>query len=447
MSWLLTALPKFGQSSVHKKQAFLVLLLMQFSAFAVLSSKKAPIAVIEVTAHSTSYVTCQCDHPASVKRGENGFQCSDPSHNGYCESHKACVAVRGEVWNFGEFPCETTIACECSHPGSLLGGENGFQCSDPSYNGYCETGNVCLTPRGHVWDVDKVPCGPKHLVQHFRKYGAYTEISLRSPCSRTIVGIDEGNAHLCASYETLKLVVPDCSRRPIVVPRILHSVGRRANQYIESSVAVSNPSYMRKRQDDQSAAEYIFEQCGKQVAQAYACLSPASYRADLFRFCALYAEGGVYLDEDIVPLRPLEEIISQCSVATIGHDFPTDGRDAKQMKILASAPLAPIMKCAMDTIVNNVRDRARPESPLELTGPLMLQECYARHSGDVAVTYIDTRNAIWPYTGMRAGNQILAYEYPDSPKHFCFGKQCSATDDYATLYKDKKVYTDNCELG
>ena len=176
MSWLLTALPKFGQSSVHKKQAFLILLLMQLSAYAVLSLRKAPIAVTEVTARSTSYVTCQCDHPASVKRGENGFQCSDPSHNGYCESHKACVAVRGEVWNFGEFPCETTIACECSHPGSLISGENGFQCSDPSYNGYCETGNVCLTPRGHVWDVDKVPCGPKHLVQHFRKYGAYTEI-------------------------------------------------------------------------------------------------------------------------------------------------------------------------------------------------------------------------------------------------------------------------------
>ena len=155
----------------------------------------------------------------------------------------------------------------------------------------------------------------------------------------------------------------------------------------------------------------------------------------------------MYLDEDIVPLHPLENIISLCSLATIGHDFPADGRLAKQMKILSAAPGSPIMKCAVETIVNNVRCRAYSGSPLELTGPLMLQRCYEKYPEQVAITYIDTRGALWPYTGMRAGNSILAYEYPDSPKHFCLGNCRGARDsDYARMYARKTVYSNTCEL-
>ena len=187
--------------------------------------------------------------------------------------------------------------------------------------------------------------------------------------------------------------------------------------------------------------------CGVEAARAYSCLRPPAYRADLFRFCALFGQGGVYLDEDIVPLHPLENIISGCSIATVGHDFPADGRLAKQMKILAAAPGAPIMKCAVETIVHNVRNRAYPGSPLELTGPLLLQHCYEKHPEQVAITHIDTRSALWPYSGMRAANTVLAYEYPDSPSHFCLGYCRSSRDhDYAVMYKKRGVYSDFCEL-
>ena len=396
---------------------------------------------------SISPIMCACSHPGSAQIAKNGYKCSDSSRDGYCGFQSSCVTPLDETWEFGNFPCSATVSCECDFPGSLKPTENGYHCSEASHDGLCELGTACLTPRGHVWKVDKLPCGPTEDSEQFRTFGAYSSISLRSACSRTVVGVNEENAHLCNQFENLQLLVPDCSRRESIVPRILHSVGHQKSHYIETSVAASNPTFKRKRHDDKSALAFILDNCGEQVAQAYACLRPPSYRADLFRFCAMYAEGGVYLDEDIVPLRPLEEIISECSVATIGHDFPADGRPAKQMKIIAAEPGAPIMKCAVDTIVNNVRDRAYPNSPLELTGPLMLQDCYSRNSADVAITYIDTRNSIWPFTGMRAGNKILAYEYPDSPKHFCFEDTCSVTEDYSNLFQQRRVYTDNCELN
>lgn len=350
------------------------------------------------------------------------------------------------MWRYGRFPCGSEATCECLNPGNSHPRLNGYRCSVSKYDGKCGSDQACLTPRGHVWNVGNAPCGPGNVAKLLGKYGAYKETSLESACSRVMVGVDDANAHLCSVYEKLVLIQPNCSARETVVPRILHTVGNRDSHYIESSVAAANPSFKRKRQNDLSAATFILEKCGTEAAEAYRCLAPPSYRADLFRFCALYAEGGIYLDEDIVPLHPLMQIISPCSTATVGHDFPADQKPAKQMKILAAAPGAEIMKCALETIVKSVRQRAYPPSPLELSGPLMLESCYEKHPDDVAVTYIDTRNSIWPYTGMRARNKILAYEYPDSPKHFCKGMECFDMNDYANAYAERKVYRKSCKL-
>jgi hypothetical protein len=117
----------------------------------------------------------------------------------------------------------------------------------------------------------------------------------------------------------------------------------------------------------------------------------------------------------MVPLVPLEDLYSSCAVATIGHDFPQRGdpqggeKPGKpRMKILAGAPGAPIFKCMLDRIIENVSDRAYPENYLALTGLSLLHECYLEHSEGMAISYHDTRNAEWPYhTGMRAGNKVL----------------------------------------
>ena len=265
-------------------------------------------------------------------------------------------------------------------------------------------------------------------------------------CERVMADVSRKDAHRCAGYEKLAISETNCTGRTIIVPRILHSVGREKETFIETAASLSNPTFRRNRHDDISGAEYVLEKCGVQIAAAYRCLIPGSYRADLFRFCALFAEGGVYVDEDIVPLVPLEDIVSMCDVATLGHDFPSSGRPAKQMKILAATPFAPIMRCALDSIVSNVRGRVYPRSALEITGPLLLQKCYAEFGAGVEITYIDTRKAIWPFTGLRAGERIVAYEYPNSPRHFCLEQNCEDSLHYAAAFKRKDVYSETCNL-
>lgn len=81
-----------------------------------------------------------------------------------------------------------------------------------------------------------------------------------------------------------------------------------------------------------------------------------------------------------------------------------------------------------------------------ITGPSMLHQCYEKHSDDVAITYHDTRGARWPYTGMRAGKILLAFEMPGS-KNLMSEREEHNDSDYAYLFEQKKVYSESCLLG
>ena len=72
--------------------------------------------------------------------------------------------------------------------------------------------------------------------------------------------------------------------------------------------------------DDARARGYVAKHCGVRAAHAYDCFVPPSYRADLFRFCALYAEGGIYLDSDLVPAVGLHQMYNRCENVTAGAD-------------------------------------------------------------------------------------------------------------------------------
>jgi hypothetical protein len=160
----------------------------------------------------------------------------------------------------------------------------------------------------------------------------------------------------------------------------------------------------------------------------------------------MYSEGGVYMDADILSLVPFKEMYSECAVATVGHDFPSNGNPVKQMKILASQKCAPIFKCAMVTIVNNVRDRIITKNILGFSGPVMLQSCYETHSDKVAISYLDSREAKWPYTGMRRGNIVIGYEFP-TRKHFPnYVPDKSSEIDYAELHRNNGTISSRCQL-
>lgn len=267
-------------------------------------------------------------------------------------------------------------------------------------------------------------------------------MSLGSACARTIGSGPD--AHACYSYEKSLLSHPPCASDSAPrVPLIYHASGAESTPpYAVRANAAANPEYKLQYQNDSSAGAYVSAKCGADVRNAYDCFEAPAYRADIFRFCALHAEGGVYLDADILLTAEMNRVYAPCASATLGHDFPWFG-PAKQMKILAARPNATIFKCMLHSIVRHVAER-KVDNSLALTGPALLERCYradpARDA--IALTYIDTRGGEWPYTGMRANNDILAYERPSRKN---FGEQDEG--DYARLAKEGHVYRPSCQIA
>ena len=96
----------------------------------------------------------------------------------------------------------------------------------------------------------------------------------------------------------------------------------------------------------------------------------------------------------------------------------------------------------MDKIIENVASRRYTRTALGISGPQLLNECFDKHSDDVAITYQDTRGAKWPFTGLRQGGNIFAYEVPDRARHF----DLDETGDYGRMWLSKQVYSLSCPL-
>ena len=80
--------------------------------------------------------------------------------------------------------------------------------------------------------------------------------------------------------------------------------------YVAEQFAVLAPGFERKVFSDEAAAEYVASRYPSRVAEAYRRLEGA-HRADLFRYCYLFLEGGVYLDIKTVLVAPLEQVVSE----------------------------------------------------------------------------------------------------------------------------------------
>ena len=103
---------------------------------------------------------------------------------------------------------------------------------------------------------------------------------------------------------------PAADARPQAIPRLIFQtnktprVGRRALDAINQMLTL-NPTYSYKFFDDARCASLIREHFAPCVLRAFEMLRQGAAKADLWRYCALYVHGGVYLDLDSAIVGPL----------------------------------------------------------------------------------------------------------------------------------------------
>ena len=127
-----------------------------------------------------------------------------------------------------------------------------------------------------------------------------------------------------------------------------------------------NPDWEYHFFDKDDRRNFIKDNFPKKVLAAYDTLIPGSYKADLFRFCVLYINGGVYNDIKQELLTNLNDIIPvdiefiAMKDQKIGHIYTA---------FICSKPKHEFLKTTIEVIIENVEIGRYGRCPLDPTGP------------------------------------------------------------------------------
>jgi len=106
------------------------------------------------------------------------------------------------------------------------------------------------------------------------------------------------------------------------IPKIIHMTNK--TKIFPSNIIKMwkklNPDYTFTFSDDKDCYEFIEKNFNKEYAELFNKINYGPNKADFWRLCKLYVEGGVYVDIDIVPMAPIKFIIKNstfCSCLSI----------------------------------------------------------------------------------------------------------------------------------
>ena len=155
-----------------------------------------------------------------------------------------------------------------------------------------------------------------------------------------------------------------------------------------------------------------------QYHRLYRSFSREIYRADVARCLYLLRFGGVYVDLDVEPLRPLGRFLADCGDCVLGAEPESHARKRRGKPlmacnaVMASVPGHPFWQRMLEEIE---RRAALPGGePVGVTGPIALDAVYEQHGRALGVRVSDP-DAFFPLPDL--GAQSLPLD-ARSRKHF-----------------------------
>jgi hypothetical protein len=202
--------------------------------------------------------------------------------------------------------------------------------------------------------------------------------------------------------------------------------------------------------NDTQCFTFLKQVMGDRYANAYLLLTPGAYRADFWRYCALWRFGGVYADAKMRLLRPLDELIRSTDELVLTKDIP----DTCILNgFFACTPQHPMIRLALDITLERIESRSYGEDPLDICGPHVFARAFCRWKGvaDDSLTlsqgYTDTVQMLGraddkDYISSPEGEKLVLKEYPTYYK-----KDIDVRFHYPQLWALRLVYKDQLPAG
>lgn len=135
-----------------------------------------------------------------------------------------------------------------------------------------------------------------------------------------------------------------------------------------NNLKTRNPEFEFHIYDDNMCREFIIKHFSKNVLNAYDKLIPGAYKADLWRYCILFINGGIYMDIKLCTIPPFKLI----DVADNEYFVSDRPRNTIYNAFMVCKPQNLFLKCAISRIMYNVKNKIYGTNPLDPTGPRLL---------------------------------------------------------------------------
>jgi hypothetical protein len=156
-------------------------------------------------------------------------------------------------------------------------------------------------------------------------------------------------------------------------------------QAIADTWKTHNPQCEFVLMDAAEREQFIRAHFERAVLTAYQRIVPGAYKSDLFRYCYLWVNGGVYVDIDTLCLGSLDDFLTPGAELVVPIDLnlsANEGTHNLACGFIAAVPRHPAMMRCIQKIVRNVETGTVPGSKLDFSGPGILgravNECLNR---------------------------------------------------------------------
>jgi mannosyltransferase OCH1-like enzyme len=193
-----------------------------------------------------------------------------------------------------------------------------------------------------------------------------------------------------------------------------------------------NPRFNYQLFDDDDCREFIKNNFDIAVLNAFNSLIPGAYKADLWRYCVLYINGGIYLDIKYRPLNNFRFI----TMTEKEHWVLDADKNGVYNALMVCKPGNEILLKAINKIIENVKNKYYGNSFLEPTGPLLLSSFFSTNEKNLFDMkhneVFDSNSKIIQYN-----NYIILKSYTN---HINERIKYSKTKHYSELWNSRKIY-------
>jgi len=193
-----------------------------------------------------------------------------------------------------------------------------------------------------------------------------------------------------------------------------------------------NPRFTYHLYDDNDCRCFIQKHFKPDVLEAYDCLKPGAYKADLWRYCILFIYGGIYLDIKYKPLNNFKFVNLTEKQHLVSDVNNIDIYNA----LMVCLPKSEYLYKAFRQIVDNVKNRFYGDNYLEPTGPALLSKFISTNdeivdckheelegNNNYKIIYYNNIPILKSYTG-----HITEYQHFAKKKH------------YSILWNERNIY-------